>query len=167
MADIYTTRRRFMLASLAFSSLAVVGTSMLRSSAAWATAGDSAALIRFARLLFPHDAVPDQVYAEAMASVLAGFEANPQTAGLLDSAEAALNAQQFESFYDLDEAGQIVAIKNIQDEAFFAAILGAVRGAFYYHPALWEHINYPGSSKEFGGYLHRGFDDISWLPVSD
>lgn len=156
-----------MLASLAFSGLAVTGTSLLRASAAWANTGDDAALTHFARLLFPHDGVADDVYAEAMASVLAGFEANASTTGLLDSAAAALDAQQEESWFDLDAAAQISAIKNIQDEAFFAAILGALRGAFYYHPAVWEHINYPGSSKEHGGYLHRGFDDISWLPESN
>ena len=167
MTELYTTRRRFMLTSLAFSGLAVTGTSFIRASAVWANGGDNDALTHFARLLFPHDGVADAVYAEAMASVLAGFEASPETAGLLDSAEAALNGQQDESWFDLDDAAQISAIKNIQDEAFFAAILGALRGAFYYHPAVWEHINYPGSSKEYGGYLHRGFDDISWLPESN
>ena len=164
MAELYTTRRRFMLTSLAFSGLAVTGTSFIRASAAWASSGDDEALTHFARLLFPHDGVADAVYAEAMASVLAGFEANPETDGLLDSAEAALNAQQDESWFDVDEVAQVTAIRNIQGEAFFAAILGALRGAFYYHPAVWEHINYPGSSKEYGGYLHRGFNDISWLP---
>lgn len=167
MTELYTTRRQFMLASLAFSGLAVTGTSFTRASAAWANTGDNAALTHFARLLFPHAGVADTVYAEAMASVLAGFDANPSTAGLLDSAEAALNAQQDESWFDLDDGAQISAINNIQEEAFFAAILGALRGAFYYHPAVWEHINYPGSSKEHGGYLHRGFDDISWLPESN
>ena len=167
MAELYTTRRRFMLTSLAFSGLAVTGTSFIRASAAWASSGDDEALTHFARLLFPHDGVADAVYAEAMASVLAGFEANPETDGLLDSAEAALNAQQDESWFDVDEVAQVSAIKDIQGEAFFAAILGALRGAFYYHPAVWEHINYPGSSKEYGGYLNRGFNDISWLPESN
>ena len=167
MTELYTTRRRFMLTSLAFSGLAVTGTSFIRASAVWANGGDNDALTHFARLLFPHDGVADAVYAEVMASVLAGFEASPETAGLLDSAEAALNAQQDEAWFDLDEAEQIGAIKDIQGEEFFAAILGALRGAFYYHPAVWEHLNYPGSSKEYGGYLHRGFDDISWLPESN
>ena len=156
-----------MLAALTFSGLAVSGTSLLRASAAWANSGDDAVLARFARLLFPHDGVADAIYAEAMASVLSGFEARPDTTGLLDTAEAALDAQQDESWFDLDEAAQVSAIKDIQGEAFFAAILGALRGAFYYHPAVWKHINYPGSSKEHGGYLHRGFDDISWLPESN
>ena len=167
MTDLYTNRRQFVLASLAFSGLAVTGTSFLRASAAWANTGDNEALTQFARLLFPHDGISDAVYAEAMASVLSGFEASSDTAGLLNSAEAALNAQQDEDWFDADETGQINAIRSIEGEAFFATILGSLRGAFYYHPAVWEHINYPGSSKEHGGYLHRGFNDISWLPESN
>jgi len=167
MAEPSTTRRQFMLASLAFSGLAVSGASLLRGAAAWASTGDSAGLARFARLLFPHDDIPDEVYAETMASVLSGFEASAETSGLLDTATTALDAQQDKNWFDIDEKAQVSAIRNIQGEAFFAAILAAVRGAFYYHPAVWQHINYPGSSKEYGGYLHRGFDDISWLPESD
>ena len=28
----------------------------------------------------------------------------------------------------------------------------------------WKKLGYEGSSAEHGGYLHRGFDDIDWLP---
>ena len=81
------SRRRFILASLAFSGLAVTGTSWLRESAAWAKTGDSAPLARFARLLFPHDGLSDDVYTSVMANVFDGFAANEATASLLDAAE--------------------------------------------------------------------------------
>ena len=29
---------------------------------------------------------------------------------------------------------------------------------------VWAKLGYQGSSIEYGGYLHRGFDDIDWLP---
>ena len=62
------------------------------------------------------------------------------------------------------EDSQIEAVGSIEGEAFFAAILAGLRGTFYYHPKVWAHIDYPGSSKEHGGYKFRGFDDIDWLP---
>ena len=64
----------------------------------------------------------------------------------------------------LDEAEQIAVMQEVEGEAFFAVILGTVRGQFYYNPEVWKHIDYPGSSREFGGYINRGFDDIDWLP---
>ena len=164
MNDSQTTRRRFLLAALAFSTAAITGTTWLRGAAAWASSTDGTTLARFGRLLFPHDDLPDEVYADVMNNVLMALESDPATENLLAAAEQALDAQHDTAWIDRDETGQIVAIENIQGEAFFAAILGTLRGAFYYNPAVWSHINYPGSSKEHGGYKFRGFDDIDWLP---
>jgi len=164
MNDPQMSRRRFLLASLAFSTVAVTGASWLRGAAAWAGSTDATTLARFGRLLFPHDGLSDEVYVEVMDNVLAALAANPATETLLSIAEEALNNQQEKAWFDLDEAAQIAAIDNIQGEAYFAAIVGTLRGAFYYNPAVWAHIKYPGSSKEHGGYKFRGFDDIDWLP---
>jgi len=161
-----STRRRFLIASLAFSTATVTSTAWLRGAKAWAESGDSPSLTRFGRLVFPHEGLADEVYAQIMDKVLATLDTIPASAGALTEAEAALNAQQDSSWFDLDQPAQIKAIENIQGEAFFAVIVGTLRGAFYYDPAVWAHIDYPGSSKEHGGYLHRGFDDIDWLPES-
>ena len=55
-------------------------------------------------------------------------------------------------------------MKSVEKESFFESIRAGVRDRFYTHPKVWEHIGYPGSSVEFGGYVDRGFDDIDWLP---
>ncbi len=164
MNDSQTTRRRFLLAALAFSTAAVTGSTWLRGAAAWASSTDETTLARFGRLLFPHDGLPDEVYAEVMNNVLVALGSDPATENLLSAAERALDAQHDTAWIDRSESEQVTAIENIQGEAFFAAILGTLRGAFYYNPAVWSHINYPGSSKEHGGYKFRGFDDIDWLP---
>ncbi len=46
----------------------------------------------------------------------------------------------------------------LQDEAFFAGIREMVRFRLYYHPDVWKHIDYPGSSKEYGGYIYQNSD---------
>ena len=164
MNDSQPTRRRFLLAVLAFSTAAVTGTTWLRGAAAWASSTEGTNLARFGRLLFPHDGLADDVYAEVMNNVLMALESDPATENLLAAAEQALDAQGDTAWIDRNETEQIAAIKDIQGEAFFAAVLGTLRGAFYYNAAVWSHINYPGSSKEKGGYKYRGFDDIDWLP---
>jgi hypothetical protein len=161
------TRRRFLIASLAFSTAAVTGTTWLRGAAAWAEAGNDATLAQFGRLLFPINGLSDDVYRDVMGTVLAALSGDPATENALAAAESALNAVSDGDWNAATEAAQISAIESIQDEAFFASILGTFRGAFYYDSAVWEFIQYPGSSKEHGGYLHRGFDDISWLPESN
>ena len=90
--------------------------------------------------------------------------ADPATEGLLVAAENALDAVHDGAWANLSESRQLSAMMALQDEAFFAGIREMVRFRLYYHPDLWRHIEYPGSSKEHGGYLHRGFNDIAWLP---
>jgi hypothetical protein len=170
MNDKQTTRRKFLVAALTFSGItsSSLGISILRSSAAWAEstsdADDPVAMGRFAQLLFPHDGLTDDVYGEVMSQVLAATAADSSTAELLTTAEAALNAQQEQPWSQLDEAGQLAVMHKLEGEAFFASIRERVRSRLYYHPQFWKHINYPGSSKEHGGYINRGFDDIDWLP---
>ena len=169
MNDKNTRRRRFLVAALTFSTVATAlpGTAWLRSSAAWADASASADLdvmAILARRLFPHDEIPDSVYAAVMGNVFAALAGNPASEGLLAAAEQALDAFSDEAWIELEKSKQIAAIESIQDAPFFGAILGTVRGAFYYDPAVWPYIDYPGSSKEYGGYINRGFDDIDWLP---
>jgi hypothetical protein len=49
-----------------------------------------------------------------------------------------------------------------QTGAFSSFWLVAIRHIFR-NPSVWDIIGYEGSSIEYGGYLERGFNDISWL----
>lgn len=167
MNDTKSTRRRFLLASLVFSTAAVTSPAWLRGATAWAEADSDATLARFGRLLLPIDGLSDDVYNEVMGKVMSALNGNPATENVVAAAEVALDSAVDGDWFAAGEATQIAAIESIQGQAFFAAILGSFRGAFHYDPAVWEFIQYPGSSKEHGGYLHRGFNDISWLPESN
>ena len=156
------SRRRFIATAIAASSILATSRSWL--PVARAASGPDPALTRLARLLFPHDAIADDVYAEVANDLFTSFAAQESTGQLLDAAGDALDAQQDSGWFDADNDAQLAALNNIQGEAFFGAILAGLRGGFYYHPKVWEHLTYPGSSKEHGGYKHRGFNDIDWLP---
>jgi len=163
-----TSRRRFLVAAIAYSGLisSGMGAALLRASSAWAQAanGNADELTRMARLLFPHDGIADAVYAEIIDSILSDAAIDVSMMEMLKQAVAALNAAQNGDWFDIVADDQIKAMKAVESEAFFAAIQGGVRVRFYNHPKVWEHIGYPGSSVEYGGYVDRGFDDIDWLP---
>jgi hypothetical protein len=169
MNENLASRRRFIVSALTFSTLATIvpGHTWLRSSAAWAGSPESSGhgtMAKLARLLFPHDEIPDSVYAGVIGYVFTTFANDPANAKLIKEAELALDGSGNTPWFDRNEDEQITAITAMQDAAFFAAILATIRGAFYYNPAVWKYLNYPGSSKQYGGYKNRGFDDISWLP---
>jgi len=90
--------------------------------------------------------------------------ADPATDGLLNIAEGALNTALGKTWATATEAEQLSAVTALQNEAFIVGIREMVRFRLYDNAGLWQHINYPGSSIEHGGYINRGFDDIDWLP---
>jgi len=163
-----TSRRRFLVATIAYSGLIStgMGAALLRASAAWAQSSDGNAdeLARMARLLFPHDGVADEVYAEVIDGILTAAASDASMMDMLNEAVMELNAAQGGDWFEAGADEQIAAMQEVEGEGFFAAILGGVRARFYNHPKVWEHIGYPGSSVEYGGYVDRGFDDIDWLP---
>ena len=166
-----TSRRRFIVAAITLSGLAgtSIGTSFLGLSRAWAQSedgsdGDSAAMMRMARLLYPHDAITDDVYMDVLNLAMSMTAADGSFAALLDVAVDALNDGQSDDFVDLDEASQIAALQSVESQPFFAAIQMNVGVTFYYHPAVWALLGYEGPSYDKGGYLHRGSGDIDWLP---
>jgi len=163
-----TSRRRFLVAAIAYSGLIStgMGAALLRASTAWAKSanGNADELTRLAQLLFPHDGIADAVYAEVIDSILSDSANDSSMTDMLSQAVSALNAAQNGDWFEAGEKDQIAAMQAVEHEAFFAAILGNVQARFYNHSKVWEHIKYPGSSVQFGGYVDRGFDDIDWLP---
>jgi len=172
MPDRKSTRRRFIVATVAFSGLIStgIGAGILRTSSAWAQSSaamdeDAAvALARMARLLYPHDDIADDVYAEIIDDILAAAASDSAMTETLSGAVTALQAEQDADWFELDAEQQLAALLALQTATFFGAIQAAVQERFYNHASVWEHIGYPGSSVEHGGYVDRGFDDIDWLP---
>ena len=162
------SRRRFLVATIAYSGLIStgMGAALLRASSAWAQSaeGEAGELTRMARLLFPHVGIADDVYAEVIDSILSAAASDASMTDTLTMAVTELNTAQDGDWVNASAGEQIAAMQAVENEAFFGAILGSVRVRFYNHPKVWEHIGYPGSSVEHGGYVDRGFDDIDWLP---
>lgn len=157
-----TTRRRFLAAASALA-----GTTTLQPLITWAQSGGrpGGAMIRMARLLYPYDALADDVYAEVLGDALS--TAAEERADLLDQVNSDLDARTNGDFLGADEAAQIAAMQAIENGAAFGAVRASVRDGLYLHPACWKLIGYGGPSFRDGGYLHRGAGEIDWLPEGE
>jgi hypothetical protein len=169
------TRRRFIVSVIALSGAAgsALRPDLFAISQAWAggpVALDPsvrAATVRMARLLFPHDALPDDSYADVLDQALSDTATSDEFAEYLDAAAAALDEHSDGSWNSMDEAAQIDTMRGIEAEPYFVAIQNRVRLGIYNSPAYWKHVGYPGPSKGFGGYRYRGAGDIDWLPKDE
>jgi hypothetical protein len=166
------TRRRFIVAVIALSGVAgsALRPGLFSVSQAWAESASPPndavreAMVRMARLLFPHDALADETYAAVLDQALSEAATSTAFAEHLEAAAAALDRQSAGSWLELGVTAQIDAMRSIEAEPYFVAIQNHVRAGIYNGAAFWKHVGYPGPSKGFGGYLHRGAGDIDWLP---
>jgi hypothetical protein len=167
MRVVAVNRRRFLVAAVTFLG-AQTGTFGIQLGRVWAQGNADVAkgtrdmMVRVARRLYPHDAISDDVYAAALDAALTATAADASFAETLRQAEIALGAHGV-GFMQLDEAGQVAALRAIERTEVFGAIQAAVRSRFYNHPTVWKHIGYGGPSFAEGGYLHRGAGEVDWL----
>jgi hypothetical protein len=168
-------RREF----LQSTGLAVVGVAAAGAGAtifdptgAWAVSTEvldqrtAMTLLEMARQLYPHDILGDQYYAKVVVALDEQAKGDSGVAHMIAQGVTGLNSAMGVNFVDLSEGNQTQVLKDIEGSDFFAAVQGATVNGIYRDPLVWRYFGFEGSSVEYGGYLHRGFDDIGWLPES-
>ena len=121
-----------------------------------------AAITAAARIMYPHDALPDEVYAR-VGDKLA--EAARDGSGVMQTIEdgvAALNLGR--PFAELPADEQLKALKRIEASDFFELVRSTAVVEVYSDDRTWRLVGYEGPSFDKGGYVHRGFNDLDWLP---
>ena len=125
------------------------------------TAEQAATLVRLLRVAYPHPSFPDAPYQRTAKSVQ-----DADTDHLLAAGLAELDKIAGGNFAALSDAEATAAVERIADSAFFKLIHSTTVVALYDDKEVWEILGYEGASYDKGGYLHRGFDDLDWLPAA-
>ena len=123
------------------------------------TPEQEATLLRMLRVAYPHDRFPDAPYVRT-AKTIAGAD----TDGVLADGLAALNEAAGGDFGALSEAEATAVLERISTTPFFKLVHATTVVALYDDHEVWDLLGYEGESFDKGGYLHRGFDDLDWLP---
>lgn len=121
-------------------------------------------LIRILRVAFPHEGFPDGPY-ERQADQI--FELANESAWFrikLTQGIATLNDLAGGSFRTLEDDAATRVLKHVEQTDFFGFIRRTTILNMYEDEEVWEALGYEGPSFDKGGYLHRGFDDLDWLP---
>ncbi len=166
-------RREFLKGSgVLFGSLAA-GTVLagLAPSSAWAlelkklSTAEGEALMAMGRVLYPHQKLPDAVYA-LLAKDLDGKAAgDPGAATQLRDGIAWLNKSAGGNFAKISAAKKEEIVRGMEGTAFFNTVRGQCVTSLYDNDMAFAVFGYPGSSWEKGGYITRGFQDLKWLPA--
>lgn len=164
-------RRTFLKsASFAAAAAAAGGGVVIGPNGAWALAlskldaTTGKTLIRMTRDLYPHDQFDDAPYAKVVEALDQSAAKDDALAKLLTDGTAALDKANGGSYLKATEQRRLATLVGMQTDPFFQKVRGTVVTTLYNDPEVWNKLGYEGSSAEHGGYLHRGFDDIDWLP---
>ncbi len=173
------SRRLFLKTSslTAFGSIALgSGAMLLDPKGAWAMTLKSlqpqtmATLILMARDIYPHDRLTDAVYAKAVSGYDDQSASDPATKKMIEDGIAQLD-KSAQSAYKADyvnvgwEEQRTKLLRGIQTTAFFQTIRSGLVTSLYNQHDIWMKFGYEGASADKGGYIHRGFNDIDWLPA--
>jgi hypothetical protein len=128
-------------------------------------AGNNEDLILVARDIYPHDKVPDRFYAIAMKGYDDKAAGNPEMKAQIEGFVAALDGAAGEGGYVGRpwEADRVAILKNQSADPMFETIRSGLVVSLYNQKEIWPIFGYEGESFSKGGYIERGFDDISWL----
>lgn len=174
MSELILDRRRFLqgsggllLGTLLFGSGPIA---LLAPSQSWAlpmntldtATGDRLLLV--IRRIYPHDTLEDAVYAFSVKALDERASKDPSIAALLTQGVAELDKQAGGQWLKLDEAKQVAILESMQDSPFFGLVRGVAVASLYSNELAYVHFGYEGASFAKGGYIHRGFNDLTWLP---
>ncbi len=120
-------------------------------------------LAEVSRLLFPHDSLPDKVYLDVVRDIETDMRAGDSTGMLIKQGMVLLNSKVGGVWQSATLEQQLEALTSLQHSEWFVYLHKRSIESLYRHPQVWKLIGYEGSSVEYGGYLHRGFNDIDWL----
>lgn len=123
---------------------------------------EAKAMLAMARQLFPHDKLGDEYYWVVVESIDTDMAASPELAKRIRDGLAQLNAAAGGDFAAADADKQLEVLKKLEGTPFFSDMLNKTQGYFYANKAVWPKFGYEGSSWEKGGYINRGFNDVTW-----
>jgi hypothetical protein len=115
-----------------------------------------------ARNVYPHDALPDDVYARVSEKLAEAAREDSAVARTIEDGVSALNSGR--PFAELSADEQLKTLQEIEGSDFFELVRSTAVVEVYSDPRTWQLVGYEGPSFDKGGYIERGFNDLDWLP---
>jgi hypothetical protein len=125
---------------------------------------DQRTLTGMVRAMFPHASFPDGPYERTAAAIVEAAQSDVRMRTQLEQGMRELDVAGGAPFAELAPEAALAVLRGMSGTAFFEAVRSQTILTLYNDPEVWSLLGYEGPSFDQGGYLHRGFDDLDWLP---
>lgn len=127
-------------------------------------------MLQMAKDIYPHDGfLDDAPYLKVIDGLIDESKTDAKTAKLLNDGLVDLD-QRAEKIFGKPYTGvekygaREGLLRQVEHTEFFQKVRGGLLFGLYNNPDLFPKFGYEGSSWEQGGYIDRGFSDMTWLP---
>jgi hypothetical protein len=134
------------------------------ASTSAADAASVAAVAQVVRVMFPHSSFPDGPYERCASAIVEAGGEDVRWRAQLEQGLRDLDVVGGAPFASLDPSVALDVLRGMSATEFFQGIRSRVITTLYDDREVWKILGYEGPSFESGGYLHRGFGDLDWLP---
>lgn len=121
-------------------------------------------LLQVTRHIFPHPLLDDAVYAFVVRDLDAAAQNDAVKSLLIDGIKQ-LDTAANGDWLTQDETSRLTYVTRIAGNPFFEKIRSTAVVSLYNNELAFAHFGYEGESFGKGGYLERGFNDLTWLPA--
>lgn len=154
-----------LMGTLAFSSVLAT----LAPSRVWAVelqgldSHQGEVLLAFTRQLYPHPTLDNAVYALVVKDLDGKARKDPAVRRQLADGVQQLDALSHASWTTRSPEQQAQDVAALAGTPFFTTVRSTAIVSLYSNDLAYAHFGY-GASEGDAGYLHKGFNDLSWLP---
>jgi len=170
-APISLTRRALLKGTgVLFGTLAVSSTlALIAPSRVWAlelktlNEHEGKVLLALVKRIYPHATLEDAVYALVVKDLDGKASGTADVRAQLTDGIRKLDKQAGGDWAARPVADQDRDVAAIADTPFFQTVRSTAVVSLYSNALAYAHFGY-GAQAGDGGYLYKGFDDLSWLP---
>ena len=119
-------------------------------------------VLMLAKTLYPHKDLPDAVYALVVKDI-DDYATDGTARSFVQAGIKSLNAQVGGEFMRASDEQRRQAVTRLIDSPFVQKVRGICITTLYNNEMAFAHFGYEGEAFSKGGYLLRGFSDLSWL----
>ncbi len=126
-------------------------------------------LFSIIKQMYPHNVLNDTHYQKTVEKIMEESASDKDVNQIIKNGISKLNdkvdtSTNNKTWLDSSPAEQLEILKEISTTEFFSKLKQTTIHTLYNDHQVWKLFGYEGDAFSKGGYLHRGFNDLDWLP---